>query len=398
MKSTVPKNYYFDHAAGAPLAPEALEAMLPYLQEYANPSSLYGAAREARHAIDAARAAIADTLGAKPTEIVFTSGTTEGDNLALQGVLRAHRGAHWITSAIEHEAVLAYTKPAKSEHHPFTIVPVRPNGIIDPTAVERAITDKTVLISLMMANNEIGTLQPVAEIAKTIAGVRADRKQRGLDLPLYLHSDAAQAAGYLDLHVSRLGLDLLTLGGAKMYGPKGTGILYVRHGTELEPLIYGGGQERGRRSGTENVAGAVGIAKAFELATNLRAEESRRLSALRDELIHRILETIPGAKINGDSKRRLPNNISLIIPGAEGEAMVLYLDQAGIQASTGSACTTGSLEPSHVLLAIGRTPAEANSSLRLTLGRAINQAAVDHLITVLPPIVSRLRDLSHERH
>jgi len=393
MKSTVQKNYYFDHAAGAPLAPEALEAMLPYLQEYANPSSLYGAAREARQAIEAARASIADTLGAKPTEIVFTSGTTEGDNLALQGVLRAHPGAHWITSAIEHEAVLAYTRPAANEHHPCTIVPVKPSGIVDPAAVERAVTDQTVLISLMMANNEIGTIQPVAEIAKIIANVRAGRTKRGLSLPLYLHSDGAQAAGYLDLHVSRLGLDLLTLGGAKMYGPKGTGILYIRHGTGLEPLIYGGGQERGRRSGTENVAGAVGLAKALELATTTRPAESRRLATLRDQLLRRILETIPGARLNGDPRRRLPNNLSFIIPGAEGEAMVLYLDQAGIQASTGSACTTGSLEPSHVLLAIGRTPAEANCSLRLTLGRATNQAAVDHLVAVLPPIVNRLREL-----
>lgn len=394
MKSTVQKNYYFDHAAGAPLAPEALEAMLPYFsQDFANPSSLYGAARQARKAVEAARHAVAATMGAKPTEIVFTSGTTEGDNLALQGVLRAHPGAHWITTAIEHEAVLAYTKPGNEEHHPSTVVPVKPNGIVDPAATQAAITDQTVLISVMMANNEIGTLQPIADIAKIIAKVRAGRQARGVDLPLYLHSDGAQAAGYLDLHVTRLGIDLLTLGGAKMYGPKGTGILYVRHGTELEPLMYGGGQERGRRSGTENVAGVVGLAKALEIAAATREAETRRLIALRDQLIHRVIEAVPRASLNGDSKRRLPNNISFTVPGAEGEGLVLYLDQAGIQASTGSACTTGSLEPSHVLTAIGRTPSEANSSLRLTLGRSTDQAAVDHVAEVLPGIVSRLREL-----
>jgi cysteine desulfurase len=378
MESTI-QNYYFDHAAGAPLAPEALEAMLPYFsQDFANPSSLYGAARQARKAVEQARHSIATTLGAKPTEIVFTSGTTEGDNLALQGVLRARPGGHWITTAIEHEAVLAYTKPGNEEH---------------PAAIQAAITDRTVLISVMMANNEIGTLQPIAEIAKIIAKIRADRQTRGLVLPLFLHSDAAQAAGYLDLHVARLGVDLLTLGGAKMYGPKGTGILYVRHGTELEPLMYGGGQERGRRSGTENVAGVVGLAKALEIATTTREAETRRLIILRDLLIRRVLEAVPGSSLNGDPKRRLPNNISLTIPGAEGEGLVLYLDQAGIQASTGSACTTGNLEPSHVLLAIGRTPAEANCSLRLTMGRSTDQAAIDQVVEVLPGIVSRLREL-----
>jgi len=307
--------------------------------------------------------------------------------------LHAHPGAHWVTTTIEHDAVLAYTQAPHIGHHPCTVVPVKPSGSVDPADIERAVTDQTVLMSVMMANNEIGTIQPIAEIAKIVANIRAGRSRRGLSLPLYLHADGAQAAGYLDLHVTRLGLDLLTLGGAKMYGPKGTGILYVRHGVELEPLLYGGGQERGRRSGTENVAGVVGLAKALELATATRAAESHRLTTLRDQLIRRLREAIPGAELNGDSKRRLPNNINLTIPGAEGEAMVLYLDQAGIQASTGSACSTGDLDPSHVLLAIGRTPAEANCSLRLTLGRATDQAAVDHLVTVLPPIVERLREL-----
>ena len=391
MKSIAQPSYYFDHAAGAPLAPEALDAMLPYFrQDFANPSSLYKAARVARQAVQQARHDVASTLGAKPTEIVFTSGTTEGDNLAIQGVLRSYPGMHWVTTAIEHEAVLAYTK---EQCNPSTVVPVKPNGIVETKEIENAITDHTVLVSVMMANNEIGTIQPISDIAKLVSKVRTDRTKRHVTLPLYLHSDAAQAAGYLDLHVTRLGVDLLTLGGSKMYGPKGTGILYVRHGTQLEPLIYGGGQERGRRSGTENVAGVVGLAKAFEIATATRITQSHRLTKLRDELIRRLLDSIPESVLNGDPKRRLPNNISLIIPGVEGEGLVLYLDQAGVQASTGSACTTGSLEPSHVLLSVGRTPAEANCSLRLTSGRSTSSQAIEHVATVLPGIVQRLREL-----
>jgi len=395
MKSSAQKSYYFDHAATTPLDPAVLEAMLPYLQrDFANPSSLYGAAREARAAVEAARHSVANTLGAKPTEIVFTSGTTEGDNLAIQGVLRAHPAAHWVTTVIEHDAVLSYAKPGNIHDHQASIVPVKPSGIVDPATVVGAIIDQTVLVSVMMANNEIGTIQPLADIAKYLAAIRADRTKRGLNLPLYLHTDAAQAAGYLDLHVNRLGVDLLTLGGSKMYGPKGSGVLYVRHGTVLEPLLYGGGQERGRRSGTENVAAAVGFAAALELAATRRAEETRRLATLRDDLIARLLAAIPDTILNGDPRRRLPGNINLTIPGADGEAMVLYLDQAGIQASTGSACTIGRLDPSHVLLAMGRSAAEANCSLRLTLGRATNPEAVDQVVGALPPIVARLRDLS----
>jgi len=389
----MPSSIYLDHAATTPLDPRVLEAMRPYLEEqFANPSSLYGAARETRQAVEGARHAIANILGAKPTEIVFTSGGTEGNNLAVQGVLRAHPGAHWVTIEIEHDSVLGCAKPLNNMGHESTIVPVKPNGVVDPETIAGAITDQTVLISVMTANNEIGTIQPVADIAKLVAKIRADRAARKITLPLYLHTDACQAAGYLDLHVTRLGVDLLTLNGSKIYGPKGTGALYVRQGTELEPLMYGGGQERGRRSGTENVAGAVGLAEALNLAASEREAESRRLATLRDDLIRRITETIPEAILNGDPKRRLPNNVNLTIPGAEGEAMVLYLDNAGIQASTGSACSTGNLDPSHVLLAIGRTPAEANASLRLTLGRSTTAKDLDHVANTLPPIVRRLRE------
>jgi cysteine desulfurase len=385
---------YLDHAATTPPDPIVVAAMQPYLgEQFANPSSLYGLARASRGAVEEARHTISAVLGGRPTEIVFTSGGTEGDNLAIQGVLKAHPGAHWITTAIEHDAVLGCVEGLKPDGHAATVVSVSESGIVDIKSLEAAITDDTVLISLMLANNEIGTIQPVAGAAKLVAAVRAKRLSRGLSRPLYLHSDAVQAANYLDLHVSRLGIDLLTIGGSKIYGPKGTGALYVRHGTVLAPLMYGGGQERGRRSGTENVAGIVGLAVALSLAAHLRDAESHRLTVLRNELAHELLQRIDGAVINGHSSHRLPNNLSLSIPGAEGEAMVLYLDNAGIMASTGSACSTGSLDPSHVLLAIGRTAGDAGCSLRLTLGRSTSKADISRLVEALPPIVLRLREL-----
>ncbi len=260
MKSNVQKIYYFDHAAATPLDPIALAAMQPFLtSDFANPSSLYSAARKTRSAVESARKQVADVLGAKTTEIVFTSGGTEGDNLAIQGVLRAHPGAGWVTTAIEHDAVLASAAHLKEFGHVATVVPVGQSGIVSPAAIAKAVTDDTVLVSVMYANNEIGTVQPLGDIAKRISEIRRDRKARGLGWPLYLHTDAVQAALYLSLHVDRLGVDLLTLSGSKIYGPKGTGAQYVRFGTMLEPLAYGGGQERARRSGTENVAGVVGF-------------------------------------------------------------------------------------------------------------------------------------------
>ena len=385
---------YLDHAAATPLDPAVYDVMRPFLeQQFANPSSLYQAARESRVAVEAARHTISSLLGAKPTEIVMTSGGTEGDNLAIQGVLRAHPGAHWVTTAIEHDAVLAVARGLTSAGHPVTVVNVGASGIARAEQVASAITDETVLVSIMLANNEIGTIQPVAAIAALIAAIGTDRAARGVSRPLYLHSDAVQAAGYLDLQVSRLAVDLLTLNGSKIYGPKGIGALYIRHGTTIAPLMFGGGQERGRRSGTENVAAIVGLGKALSVNSSLRASESRRLSALRDKLIHGVLDLIPGVKINGDVRRRLPNNVNLTIPGAEGEAMVLYLDKAGFMASTGSACSTGSLDPSHVLLAIGRSADEANSSLRLTLGRGTTDAHVQAVLGALPGVATRLREL-----
>jgi cysteine desulfurase len=403
---------YLDHAAATPLDPQVFAAMVPFLRDqFANPSSLYRAARDTRRAVEDARHRIANVLGAKLTEVIFTSGGTEGDNLAIQGVLRAHPGAHWVTTAIEHDAVLRLVDALdptvaqeggaqpSTQGHPATVVPVKPTGLVDPAAVTAAVTDDTVLVSVMLANNEIGTIQPVANIAAALTRIRADRAGRGVDRPLYLHTDATQAPNYLSLHVTRLGVDLLTLNGSKIYGPKGVGALYVRQGTALEPLQYGGGQERERRSGTENVAGIVGLAAALELAATARDTEARRLTALRDRLLRALTDPgspayVPGARLNGDRKRRLPNNLNLTIPGADGEAMVLYLDNAGVQASTGSACSTGSLDPSHVLLALGLTPNEANSSLRLTLGRGTDDAAVDYVAQTLPQIIQRVRELT----
>ena len=388
------KIIYLDHAATTPLDPAVIEAMLPYLKdEYVNPSSIYSAARSTRLAVESARATIADILGSKTTEIIFTSGGTESDNLAVQGVLRAHPGSHWITSAIEHDAILSCVKPMKADGHEATIVPVTAKGIVDIEPLKAAITDETVLVSLMLANNEIGTIQPIVDVSKIVVRVRIDRLERGITLPLYLHTDACQAAGSLDLHVSRTHVDLMTLNGSKIYGPKGIGLLYVRHGVILEPLLYGGGQERGRRSGTENVGGIVGLAAALDRAISVRDEESHRLTKLRDRLLDELSELIPDLIVNGDRKRRLPNNVNITIPKANGEALVLYLDKAGIMASTGSACSSGDLEPSHVLLALGRSTTEADQSLRITLGRSTDKQAIERVISELPTIVKRVREL-----
>ena len=386
--------YYFDYAAITPLDSVVLEAMKPFLEtEYANPSSIYAAARITRQAMDDARHIVADIFGAKTTEIVFTSGGTEGNNLAIQTILYTHPGSIWVTTNIEHDAVLVQVEHLTSNGHPATIVPVKPNGIVDPQSIVDAINDQTVLVSVMMANNEIGTIQPIADIARAIAKIRVDRIEREIVLPIYLHSDAVQAPNYLDLHVDRLGLDILTLSGSKIYGPRGTGVLYVRHATELGVLFFGGGQERGRRSGTENVPGIVGFATALKLTQVMHSEESHRVARLRDDLLKKLLIEIPDAIVNGDPKRRLPNNINLTIPNAEGEGMVLYLDNVGILASTGSACSSGDLDPSHVLLAIGRSIKEADQSLRLTLGRDTSEAMCDLVAEKLPEIVKRLREI-----
>ncbi len=382
---------YLDHAAVTPLDPEVAAIMNPYLYErFANPSSLYGAARLTKSALEGARAQVARVLGARLTEIVWTSGGTESVNMAIQGVLRAHPGASWVATAIEHDAVLSCREPMERDGHKVATVGVKPTGVVEPKAVAGAVDDSTVLVSVMLANNEIGTIQQVGEIAKSLELIRQDRKKRGVTLPLYLHSDACQAVGYLDLSVTRMGVDLLSLNGSKIYGPRGIGLLYVKYGTKLEPLIYGGGQERGRRSGTENVAAIVGLGEALERAQVKRSDEGKRLAVLRDDLLKKLEASLPSLILNGETKHRLPNNLNLTFHGLDGQSLVLYLDQAGIQASTGSACSSGDTEPSHVLMAIGRSKSEAGASLRLTLGRGTTAEEIAYVAAKLPPIVERL--------
>lgn len=376
---------YFDHAATTPLNQRVLAAMLPYLDGvYGNPSSIYRIARQARRAVDDARDFVAEMLGVRSSEIIFTSSGSESDNLALKGVAFAHYGqrGHIVTSTIEHHAVLHTAEFLEKLGFPVTYVDVDEHGSVDPNAVARAIQPDTILVSIMYANNEVGTIEPIQDVARVA-------HERGVPL----HVDAVQAAGWLDLTVDRLGVDLLTLSGHKFHGPKGTGLLYIRRGTVCWPLIHGGGQERGRRAGTENVAGIVGFATALRLANAEREQRVRHVRRLRDRLIEGVLDSVPGVHLTGHPLQRLPNNASFTFEGVSGESLLLALDQEGVMASTGSACTSGSLEPSHVLLAMGLDPRAASGSLRLTLGADNSDAEVDRFLQLLPPLVSRLRDI-----
>lgn len=388
-----PKNtsIYLDYAAATPADPAVVKAMAPFWnQQFHNPSSLYQAAKDVRLVLDSARRQIAQVLGAKPTEIIFTAGGTESINLAVMGVLTNYPDKKFVTTNIEHEAVLATFRELERRGHKTAIVPANPDGLVSPEAVAEAIDDETVFVSVMLANNEIGTIQPVAKIAQLVAEIRRRRAASGNPLPLYLHTDACQAAGALDLSVARLGVDLLTLNGSKIYGPKQTGILYVKAGTDLKPLVYGGGQESGLRSGTENVPGSVGLATALKLAAEQRTSESRRLQDLRDQLL-RGLHAKLDLKVNGSLTHRLPNNLNFSLPGIDGEMAVLRLDHAGIQVSTGSACSTGRVEPSHVLKAIGLSDEAANGSLRLTLGRSTTASDIETVIRIVPGVIADLR-------
>ena len=377
---------YLDHASTTPMRPEVLEAMLPFLKgEYGNPSSIYGEGREARKALDRARDRIATILGASPREIIFTSGGSEADNLAIKGAAFAlrDRGNHIITSAIEHHAV--YNTCRYLEKHGFriTVLPVDSYGLVDPSAVAAALTPETILVSIMHANNEIGTIQPIAEISKILK----ERK-------ILFHTDAVQTVGHIPVNVQELGVDLLSLSAHKFYGPKGVGALYVRRGVRLDPLIHGGAQEHNRRAGTENVAGIVGMAEALVLAALEMDKEIERQRELRDRLISGIMERIPHTRLNGHPEERLPGNVNVCFEFIEGESLLLNLDMQGIAASSGSACTSGSLEPSHVLLALGLPHEIAHGSLRMTLGRGTSAADIDTVLEVLPGIVDRLRQMS----
>jgi cysteine desulfurase len=381
---------YLDHAATTPVKPAVMDVMRPYFTEhFGNPSSIYGIARESKKAIEATRAQVAKVLGAAPDEIYFTSGGSESDNWAIKGVAFANRkkGNHIITSAIEHHAVLHTCQYLEKEGFTVTYLPVDPSGLVDPQELEKAVTDKTILISIMYANNEIGTIEPIAELG-AIA-----RKHK-----IYFHTDAVQAIGNVPIDVKSQNIDLLSLSAHKFYGPKGCGALYIRKGVKIDNLIHGGGQENRRRAGTENIAGITGLGTAIELATADIKGHNVRIAALRDRLLKGILETIPYARLNGHPLKRLPGNLNVSFEFIEGESMLLWLDDEGICGSTGSACTSGSLEPSHVMLAIGLPPEVAHGSLRLTLGDANTEQDVDRVLDVLPKVVAKLREMSPLYH
>jgi cysteine desulfurase len=380
------RTVYMDHSATTYVRKEVVEAMAPYHAEnFGNPSSIYRIARESRRAIDSARAEVAKALGADPDEIYFTSGGSESDNWAIKGVAFANRkkGNHIITSAIEHHAVLHTCEYLEKEGFTVTYLPVDQYGLVSPADLEKAITDKTILISVMYANNEIGTIEPIAELG-AIARMHK----------VPFHTDAVQAIGNIPIDVKAQNIDLLSLSAHKFYGPKGVGALYVRKGMKIDNLIHGGGQERRHRAGTENIAGIVGLGKAIALATADIEGHNRRIRALRDRLLTGILKTIPHARLNGHPEKRLPGNINVSFEFVEGESILLWLDDEGICASTGSACTSGSLEPSHVLLATGLPVEISHGSLRLTLGSVNTDADVDFVLEVLPKVVSRLREMS----
>lgn len=380
------KRVYLDYAATTPVHPDVILAMTPYLSEvWGNPSSIHACGLEARSAVEEARGKIAALIGANKNDIYFTSGGTEADNWALKGVAHANqkRGNHIITSTIEHHAVLETCKYLEEKGFSVTYLPVDGFGMVDPDSVRKAITPRTILISIMHANNEVGSIEPIAEIGKIA-------KASGV----YFHTDAVQSTGHVPVSVNNLGVDMLSVSAHKLYGPKGIGVLFIRSGIKIEPLIHGGGQEKQMRAGTENVPGIVGFGKAAELAQTEMTEEANRLSRLRDSLIKNILEKTESTRLNGHSTQRLPNNVNISFDFVEGEAICLNLDLANICAATGSACSSESMEASHVLLAMGLSPEIARSSLRFSLGKWSTVNDINYVMEKLPGIVSRLRSIS----
>ncbi|MBM4047371.1 MAG: cysteine desulfurase NifS [Planctomycetes bacterium] len=377
---------YMDHAATTPTHPEVWREMsLWFTEYYGNPATLYALGSKCSEAVEQARTAVADLIGAKPEEIYFTSGGTESDNWAIKGIACAPgvKGNHIITSSIEHHAVLEPCHFYEKRGCTVTLLPVDKHGLVDPDDVRKAITDKTILITLMHANNEVGTIEPIEVISKIA-------KERGIPF----HTDAVQTVGKISIDVNALGCDMLSISAHKLYGPKGVGALYLRKGTKLQSFMHGGGQERNRRAGTLNVPGIVGLGKAAQIAKAELAAEAKRLTALRDRLRDGILNNIPDTSLNGHPALRLPNNVSVCVDGAEGEAMLLCLDLNRVSVSSGSACTTGSLEPSHVLLAMGIPAERAHGSLRFTLGMDNTEEQIEYVIRILPNIVHRLRQMS----
>jgi len=377
---------YFDYAAATPLDEHVLQAMQPYFSaSFYNPSATYASASGVRKALDSARSNIAHWLGARSSEIIFTAGGTEANNLAIHGVMRQFPGGNIVVSAIEHESVLL---PARN--YDCREIAVQPDGQLDLDDLKRKIDDKTVLVSIMYANNEIGTVQSLRQISQILTEIRSSRQPAAVNRPLLFHTDACQAANYLDLHVARLGVDLLTLNGGKIYGPKQSGSLYVKAGTQLLPLIEGGGQERGLRSGTENVAAAVGLATALNSAQANRRDETNRLQTLQRQCFDGLHKDVPQARVNGSLKKRLPNNLHLTLDGYDNERLLVQLDERGILAAAGSACSASNEEPSHVLRALGLTDQEAQASLRFTMGRQTSTEDVQRLLTIL-------RQLTHSK-
>lgn len=387
---------YLDHAASTPLDPHVKKAMLPYLEQtYGNPSALHTPGRNAKIALDQARETVAKILNCKNEEILFTGSGTESDNLAIFGIAQqyADQGKHIITTNFEHHAILHPCQALEKEGYKVTYLKVSPDGLITPEQLKAAIQPDTTLVSIMYANNEIGTIEPIAELA---AALQEKKKEMGRNQndPPFFHTDACQAGGYLDLDVTKLGVDLMTINGSKIYGPKGVGTLFVRRGLRIKPLIHGGAQEMRLRAGTENLAGIVGLAKALEIAQQSKDQEVERLNELRDKLIVGITENIQKTELNGHPTKRLPNNVNVTILDIEGEAMLLYLDEHGIYVSTGSACDSQSLDPSHVIVALGKPYEYAHGSIRFTLGRSTTEKDIDYVIKTLPEIVATLRKIS----
>ena len=381
---------YLDHNATTPVLPEVLEAMLPYFGGvYGNASSIHHFGQQARSGVEQAREQVAAFLNCRPSEVVFTAGGTEADNLAILGTVRAATASrkHVVTTTIEHHAVLNCCQALERDGVDVTYVPVGASGVVDPKAVAAAIRPETVLVTVMLANNEIGTIQPVAEIARLA-------REGGV----LVHTDAVQGAGKIPLDASALGVDLLTISGHKLYAPKGVGALYVRRQTRIQAISFGGHHERDRRAGTENVAGIVGLGKACELAAASLPGEAARLATLRDRLEREVQARIPESSVNGETSRRVPNTANLRLDYVEGEALVIALDLKGISCSTGAACSSGAIEPSHVLTAIGLRPDQARSSLRLSLGKQNTDADIDRVLETLPEVVARLRALSPAYH
>lgn len=383
------RRIYLDYNATTPVDPEVLSAMMPFFAEtYGNASSIHSAGQDARAAMESARASVASLIGAKPAEIVFTSGGTEADNLAIFGCVGAvpRERKHVICSPIEHHAVLNSVEALEKQGVDVTWLPISSGGVIDPDDVRRALRPETVLIAVMLTNNELGTIQPIVEIGRIAA-----------EADIHFHCDAVQAIGKIPVDVNELNVDLLALSAHKIYGPKGVGALYVRENTPLEPLFFGGTHERDRRPGTENVAGIVGMGKAAELARTGLAEDSARLSGLRDRLEEGILRSVTGTRINGDRARRVPNTTNITFAHAESESLVIAMDLQGVQCSAGAACSSGAIFPSHVLRAIGLPKDEAKATLRFSLGRFTTREDVDYALEVIPQAVERLRSISPVR-